>query len=349
MNDGPSELVKDTARTLLRHLRDHPTGASKDELAQVAGVSHPSIQRALTWLREHCDSPVEFARASGRWVLRDPHFTLPLTDPDPEDLAAVMFAEALLAPLADEEITARLRRLAEQMDAEIRDRGRSPRAAGARPGSLVATVTTASRSDPAVLSVLFAAVGKHVVQIRYASPWSDSAAARVYDVEPWQLRLHDGAMYLRTFSRSHGEARSFRVAQIEAAERIAELEPRAPVPAPERIWGDHDPAFGIDEDRPGTAVLHIRAPTARWVQHNVWDPGQRDRWLEAGQLLERRVAYRSCRELARRLLSLGDALVHVEPEALRAAVHGHAAALATALAPAPEPAEAATGRADGRE
>lgn len=329
MSAGPSELVKDTARTLLRHLRDHPEGATKEDLASVAGVSHPSIQRALTWLRDACDSPVEFDRAAGKWRLEDPLFTLPMTDPDPEDLSAVMFAEALLAPFADEEITSRLRRLAEQMDAEIRDRGRSP--ARARPGSLVATLTTGSRTNPEVLAVLLRSTAKSVVQLRYASPWSPDGGARIHDVEPWQLRLHDGNMYLRGYSRTHGEARSFRVAQIEAASIIEGLEPRETMPTPERIWGDHDPAFGIDEDRPDTAVLRIQAPMARWVHHNLWDPGQEDRWIVEGQLLERRMAYRSCRELARRLLSLGDALVHVEPPALRDAVLGHARSLASRL------------------
>jgi predicted DNA-binding transcriptional regulator YafY len=330
MSEGPSELVKETARVLLRHLREHPGGASKEELAKVADVSYPSIQRALTWLRDHCDSPVEFDRAAGRWVLRDPHFTLPLTDPDAQDLSAVMFAEALLAPFADEEITIRLRRLAEQMDAEIRERGQAP-SEGARPGSLVATLTTGSRTDPQVLSVLFGAVGKRVVQIRYASPWSAGSGSRIHDVEPWQLRLHDGNMYLRAYSRTHGEPRSFRVAQIEGAEPIDGLTPREPIPMLDKIWGDHDPAFGIDEDRPGVAIVRIRAPTARWVAPNVWDPGQVDTWIEDGELLERRVSYRSCRELARRLISLGDALESVEPETLREAIVGHARTLVSRL------------------
>jgi predicted DNA-binding transcriptional regulator YafY len=330
MSEGPSELVKETARKLLRHLREHPGGASKEELAKVADVSHPSIQRALTWLRDHCDSPVEFDRAAGRWVLRDPHFTLPLTDPDAQDLSAVLFAEALLAPLADEEITIRLRRLAEQMDAEMRERGQTP-SEGARPGSLIATLTTGSRTDPQVLSCLFGAIGKQVVQIRYASPWSPGGGVRLHDIEPWQLRLHDGNMYLRAYSRTHKEPRSFRVAQIEGAEPIAGLTPREPIPPPDKIWGDHDPAFGIDEDRPGIAVIRIRAPTARWVHPNVWDPGQRDAWIEDGQLLERRVSYRSCRELARRLLSLGDALESVEPAELREAIVIHAKTLVDRL------------------
>jgi predicted DNA-binding transcriptional regulator YafY len=322
--------VKETARVLIRHLREHPEGATKDDLAKVADVSHPTIQRALTWLRDVCDAQLDYDRMAGRWKLLDPHFALSLADPDSQDLAAVLFAEALLAPLADEDITMRLRRLAEQMDAEIRERGATPVEA-ARPGSLVATLTTGSRSDPRVLSVLLGAVGKQVIEIRYVSPWSPDSGARIYDIEPWQLRLHDGNMYLRAYSRSHREPRSFRVAQIDAAEPIAGLHSTEPVPPLDKIWGDHDPAFGIDEDRPNVAVIRIRAPTARWVHPNIWDPGQRDTWIEDGELLERRVAYRSCRELARRLLSLGDAVVAVEPEELRVAILAHARGVVLAL------------------
>jgi predicted DNA-binding transcriptional regulator YafY len=52
----------------------------------------------------------------------------------------------------------------------------------------------------------------------------------------------------------------------------------------------------------------------------VWHPEQRDRWIERGKLLERRVPYRSCREMARRVLSVLDGVESVAPEELRAEV-----------------------------
>jgi predicted DNA-binding transcriptional regulator YafY len=329
-----SPLVKDTARRILRYLRAHPWGASKDSLCEETQVSPPSIQRALTWLRDECDSPVEFDRAEGRWILRDSHFSLPLSDPEPEDLNAVLFAEALLGPIADEEITARLRRLAEQMDGEIRDAGGATKAA--RPGALVATVTTGTRTDPQVLTTLLANVGKGVVRVRYRSPWTADGSSKLHELEPWQLRIHDGGLYLRAWSRSHGQARSFRVAQIERADAVpgAETEAgeaRQPLPPPAEIWGHGDPAFGIDHDRPGTARIVVRAPTARWVHQNIWDPGQRDRWIEDMQLLERVLDYRSCRELARRLLSLGDDVMEVEPTELREEMLSHLRGLLSQL------------------
>lgn len=329
MSDEVSQLVKETARSILLHLRAKPGGASKAELGASASVSAPSIQRALTWLRDECDSPLSFDRGAGKWQLNDPHFSLPLSDPEAEDLAAVMFAEALLAPVADAEITQRVRRLAEQMDAEIRTRtDAAPDAPGTRPGSLVATLTTASTTDPKVLATLLSAVSRHAVEIAYSSPWSPEPIGRRYRVEPWQLRMHDGSVYMRAWSRDHREARVFAIAHIDEA-RVLEGDPiQAPVPAPAQIWGNTDPAFGIDTDRPDTATFRVRGPVARWVHRQSWDPAQDDSWIEARELLERRLPYRSCRELARRLLSLGAAIESISPEALRTEVQDHAKALA---------------------
>jgi len=328
MSEAVSTLVKQSARAILRHLRDNPEGASKDELVGAVGVSKPSLQRALTWLRDECDSPVEFERGAGVWRLRDPHFSLPLSDPQAEDLAAVMFASALLAPLADEEITERLRRLAEQMDSEIRARDAAPPdAPGTRPGALVATVSSAATVDPAISAALLSAAGRRVVAIAYVSPWAPVPGRQRQIVEPWQLRMHDGAIYLRAWSRTHAAPRTFAVAHIEHVAACEGDSPSTPIPPADAIWGEADPAFGIDHDRPDLATLRVRGATARWLHRVRWHPAQRDTWIERDELLERRLPYRSCRELARRLLSLGSALISVEPAALREAVVAHVAAL----------------------
>lgn len=143
-------------------------------------------------------------------------------------------------------------------------------------------------------------------------------AAAWQEIEPWELRVHDGAVYLRAWARGPAEARTFRLAHIEAVED-AEGSRRPP---PSDVWGDESPAFGIDRDRPGTAVIRLRGPVARWVAHVVWHPGEQDVWLEPDELLERTVAYRSCRELARRLASVLDGIESIEPQQLREEVVG---------------------------
>ena len=86
--------------------------------------------------------------------------------------------------------------------------------------------------------------------------------------------------------------------------------------------------MGVDDDRPGVATVRVTGPYARWVELECWDDSQEDRWSADMTVLERRVEYRSCRECARRLLSLGDGLLSVEPTELREEVSAHATALA---------------------
>ena len=89
------------------------------------------------------------------------------------------------------------------------------------------------------------------------------------------------------------------------------------MPTGKALWGNEDPAYGIDHDRPDVAVLRIRGPVARWVHSMQFHPSQQDTWIVDGELLERRVAYGSCREFARRVLSIIDAVESIEPAALR--------------------------------
>lgn len=320
---APSRLVQRTGQAIVRYLRGHRDGATKDELCRRAldegAVSPGTVQRALVWIRDDHDAPLVYDSNTRRWQLTDAQFTLPLTDPTAEDLTAVVLASALLGPIADDELNARLERLVEEMDERIRSKGRG--SATIHPHALTATLTTGTVVDPELLATLLAAVGRHVVKIDYASPWRETQ--RFYEVEPWQLRIHDGALYLRAYSRSSGGPRSFRVAHISSARVVDGTAPSAKIPDRDRIWG-LDPAFGIDEDRPDTAVVRVRGPMARWVALSHWHPEQTDVWIRPGELLERRVPYHSCRELARRLLSLGEAIDSIEPTALRDEVLRHA-------------------------
>ena len=133
--------------------------------------------------------------------------------------------------------------------------------------------------------------------------------------EPWQVWLHDGTLYVRGFSRTRRGPRTLRLASIESVAVLGSE--RALAPLPTSLWGDDDPRFGVDEDRPGDAVIRFSGGVARWVSMTRWHPTQRDVWLTPHELLERRMPYRSCRELARRLMSFADAIEFVGPDELR--------------------------------
>ena len=322
-NRGGSRVVEEVAHELVRAFKAAgPDGLSKAQLAAKVSRSEMTVQRSLTWLREQHDAPISFSRATMAWSLTDAGFTLPLQDPDSDDLTAVVIAASMLSPIADEALQLRVNRLVEQMDARVRQAG--DQRGTIRSGAITTTASLAARIEPLIASTLLSACRRGVVRIRYYSPWSNTEER--YEIEPWQARVHDGVMYVRAWVRELSQARTFRVGGIRAAQVAEGIEPRGTVPAAEELWGNADPAYGVDHDRPGIAILRIRGAVARWVHTMQWHPSQRDAWIVEDEVLERRVAYASCREFARRVLMVIDAVESIEPAELREQVLANIAA-----------------------
>ncbi len=312
---------------VVEQLRAVPAGLTKLQLVnKIEHTSPQTVQRVLTDLKG--EGVIERDARSNAWHLCDRSFSLVLKAPQQDDLHALQLAAALLGSVADETLRARLVRLTEELDEQGRASA-SCASSASYAGALAcdgaaATVTSATRTDTAVLRKLLMAVRRGPVRIAYVSPWrSPNEASDSRVVEPWQIRIHDGSAYLRAWDRQAGEARTFRVAQIRrvvdavTTAALGAMTSRRPVPPPERLWGDADPALGIDMDRPDVARVQIGGPVARWLGPIIWHPKQEDRWLRPDALLERVVPYRSCREMARKVLSVIDAVEDIEPTALR--------------------------------
>jgi predicted DNA-binding transcriptional regulator YafY len=285
--------------------------------AQIVALLEPtsdvSIQRTLDTLRDR-DAKIEYRPSTRRWYLVE-RFALPLEAPEDDDVVAVLLAKEILASLLDAELVDRIGRVAEQLDEKrlARTQG-EPTTVASR---VSATLTLGTRTKPGVLRALLQSCRRDIVRIDYDAPWKAAGQGRRwYVIEPWAIRIHDGAAYLRAWRRDVGEPRTLRVAQIEAVEIVAGA-PSARVPPAASLWGDEDPAYGIDHDRPGEAVLRIHGAVARWLHRVQWHPSQVDRWIVVGETLERRLRYRSCRELARRIASVHDAVGSIEPAELR--------------------------------
>lgn len=309
---GPARV--EVEARILEYLRAEPEGISKADLVRrLDSSSAPTIQRVLKSLEN--DGVAERDKRRNKWVLRDPHYRVSLDVPDVDDLQAVLIAEALLGSLADEDLRGRIRSLAEQLDDRIRERGKPSRVVRT---AVDVTVTSATRFRTEVLHTLLQAVRKSAVRITQNSPWSGRSERTV---EPWALRLHNSAWYVRAFDRKHGEARTFRLAHIERAVQLPDSgPPTARPPSAEEIWSNAgDPAFGIDRDRPDKARVVMRGQISQWLEHVVWHPSQQDRRLDNGDL-ERTLPYSSCREFARTLRAYLDAIVELEPKELKAQV-----------------------------
>ncbi len=139
-----------------------------------------------------------------------------------------------------------------------------------------------------------------------------------HTVEPWQVWIHNGIIYLRGYSRTRNDTRTFGLASVESVEVLENASPKQPIPSD--VWESRDPRYGVDNDRPGEATLRFRGHGARIMATARWHPAQRDTWVTQGELLERRLPYNSCRELARRIASVVDGVDSVGPHELRAEV-----------------------------
>lgn len=285
-------------------------GMTKQHLLDEIGhTSGPTLLRALHALRDQWGAGVEVRR--NRWFMRD-RVALPLLAPEDNDVVAVLIAAAIVHPVADEDLRGRLQALAEQLD----DRRHELRAGSRFPAkAITASLTLGSRLHEQTMRTLLQTVRQGVVRMRYTSPWTNVTVE--HTVEPWELRIHDGTVYVRGWCRDSQAPRTFRLTHIGADMHTIEDAARAPLPAPDRTWAAGNPAFGIDEDRPDIAVIRIRGGVARWVYPVVWSPAQRDVWVEPDELLERTVPYQSCREMARRVLSIIDAVESIGPVELR--------------------------------
>lgn len=291
----------------MRLLRQH-ANVSREEIARSAAVSEETAKRALEWLRDR-GAPIFYVERTRAWVLKNKSFALPLTEPSVEDLQAALTAAGLLRELGQDAAADRARALFEELAQQISGEKKS----SFRADALRVTQSTAVVRDPRWMLELLRASRRRVVRLAYRSPWRNETI--VHDVEPWQVWLHNGVLYLRGHSRTRGAVRTFRLANVESVSVLPNARPAAPIPTDP--WGDEDPRYGIDEDRPSEATIRFRGPVARWIAAARWHPSQRDQWLADGDVLERRLPYRSCRELARRLASVADGIESAEPDELR--------------------------------
>jgi predicted DNA-binding transcriptional regulator YafY len=308
---GPK--VERAVVAILELLGKHPPGLLKRDIARRCKVSPETVQRALDCLREEHGAPI--AVRSGVWRLTEP-FSLPWLSPQPDDLTALTIAGALLRTFADPDLDRRIDSLVAELDERLRDAGRE----GLVPaGGVSASMSFGTRLDRKSLETILKATRGGVIAAEHRRVWGNGKAARSpLRLEPWHCRVHDGIVYVRGFARDRGEPRTYRIVDLDGIKRLHGVRAKGRRPPPDKIWGDGDPAFGIDHDRPGTARIVVEGALARWVEPIVFHPDQGGDWLEPDARLERTIPYRSCRELARRLLAIVDGLVEVEPEELRA-------------------------------
>lgn len=323
----PGKAIERGAR-IATLLTKHPEGLAKEQIVRKLGGSSPTVQRAIDAINRENPSLIEYDRSSKTWRITDPSYGDPLLYPQVSDLNAILMARALLGPLADIEVLQRLDLLLEKLDE--RRAANEPGGSRANRRAVSASITLGTPVPEKLLKTFLIAVNRTPLRIRFRSTWADREHLATF--EPWEVRIHDGAIYARGYWRERHGPYTLRLAQVEDARPLdSRFEHR--IPRPSQRWGEGDPAYGIDEDQPGVATLEFVGGVARWVASIRWHPSQEDEWLEPRQRLMRTVPYKSQREFARRLLSVADGLVRVEPFELAEKLHEYVGAFARQVPP----------------
>ncbi|WP_448629423.1 helix-turn-helix transcriptional regulator [Cellulomonas soli] len=200
------------------------------------------------------------------------------------------------------------------------------RAAGEGPEStdLVAGLAPRVRAAGGALTPLVDAVqARQAVRFTYRA--ASTGDVRERTVEPWRLLTRRGGWVLVGFDRDRAASRSFRLSRIEGKVR-AVGEPGAVTPPSREALEAALASWSSGEERVATlAVLPERAGAAR-ARAVAAPVGVGDRAAEpglAGLLAQRdvvHVPYRSTWELAEELVGYGDAVVVLDPPAVREAV-----------------------------
>lgn len=304
-----TKTIQSVARETLRRLRGEEF-VSLEGIVRATGTSRGTVKRAFDYLRDQ-GADMQYVEAARAWRLNDKSFALPLIDPAIEDLQAALTAAGLLDGLGQARASERAWSLFKEL--EVRLHG--GRGQAIRQDALRVTQSVSRVRDPAWVMRLLRAARRHVVELVYFSPWKNERSSHVF--EPWQVWLHGGNFYVRGYSRTRRAPRTFRLASVERLDVRVGEKPKARVPEDAAVWSGTDPRLGVDDDRPGEAVVRFRGGVARWVERAVWHPRQTDTWVSDGELLERRVPFRSCREFARMLVGFGDGIESIEPPDLR--------------------------------
>lgn len=261
--------------TLLRILSARRQGATLRELASEAGVSTKTIQRDLSLLKRLAFpiEPVVSDHGRRHWKLTDaggvPSLSFTL-----EEAAALYLGRQFLEGLAGTLFWSAAHSAFRKIQATLGE------AAASYLSKLASAVylTTHSLTDYAsradlIDRLMVAIEDRRLTVITYQSLRSTEPVT-FYDVHPYALVHHRGALYVIGWSKDHNSVRVFKVDRICAVEML-QLQFERPE--------DFDPAkflahsFGIFAGDGPPRIVRVRfaSPVARILQEKQFHPSQR--------------------------------------------------------------------------
>jgi len=327
----------------LIQLIDRPQGITVDDATRDLAVTIRTVWRDLDVLQK-AGFPLYTERAAdgnrGVWRVTEKFKrALPLKLTLGE-LAALLMSRDLLSPhgvsmlgpevaSAFDKIQNVLSRDALKVLDQIRDR------LGVRPAGAKLQAPAAEH-----LPKIHQALADHrTLRTRYYSASRDSEDVR--EVDPYQLTLFNGGLYLVGHCHLRDAARIFAVERMRTMELTrARFEVPASFDAEKYLAG----AWGILRGDLVTVRVLFSRGLARYIRERVWHPSQKLRDLPDGRV-EMTLLVADTLEVRRWILGYGVQAEVVAPEGLREALRVEAQQMATALTPRRMPLATASDRA----
>jgi predicted DNA-binding transcriptional regulator YafY len=289
---------------------EYPNASS---FAKQIGVSPKTADRMIRKLRHEYGAPLEFDYVKRGYYLTVPDYSLPVIEvSDKDELAALLVARDLVATVDADDLLVELNKVWERVSPKGSTLVRDLEALSKKYSSDLTVV--GDLADRGVLEFVQAAYAGESIKMTYKSPWSHKQPKELKGkIE--HVHFSDGHLYLN-FLEVDGRNRILNCSFIKEYEVINEDLEFAPANGVEENWKE---GFGIWSGGDIVEVkVTIKAPAAEYYAAQRWHDAEKNEM--EGEYLRKTFPSILNPELERRLLSIGEFLVDVEPEELKESV-----------------------------
>jgi predicted DNA-binding transcriptional regulator YafY len=298
--------------------RGRPTNAAK--LAEQLGVSQKTIQRDISFMRDHLDLPLEYNKFEHRVFYNKAVQDFPMAQATVEDVVALFIARRALEPLQDTPLSAELkqtfRRLTASLQGQITfdwddlDQVMSVK----EPGIELEDFRLFEKIAEAVLKT-------HVIHFNYKNLNASKTEAR--QLQPLHLARVDGGWYVIGYDLQRKARRTFalqRISGVQAKKKERFARPR------DFELGKHLAGFGIWENtHTDGSKYKIKIRFTSWaaqvVSERRWHPSQEIKAIKKdGAEIEMSLELGDLKDITRWILSWGGQATVLAPRELKTIV-----------------------------
>ncbi|MDW7773733.1 MAG: WYL domain-containing transcriptional regulator [Desulfobulbaceae bacterium] len=279
-------------------------------LAEEWEVSRKTIQRDLDYMRYQLDAPIEYSSEKRGYYYTEQNFKLPAISIRESDLFAIYLAEKVLEQYEGTPVYDNLCTVFQKIEDSLPDKIVPGSAHDFSRFSFLCSSTTLV--DPEVWNTVFSCLRNlNTLEMEYQSRQSLEPISRKLD--PYHGIRFDGDWYVVGFCHLREEIRTFSLARIISARKLAERFKIPPDFDFRKLTGSH---FGVHwTDNEIYVRILFKPAAAKFIRERHWHASQGIEEQKDGSLILS-LTVNHLLELKRWILSWGSGAKVLEPEEL---------------------------------